>query len=127
MGPFFKQALCGVSLNCSCQLSWCKARFSADFIERLFGGAHMSRNVVEGIDRLPWEALGQFSLRTAQQELGFSHLHFDISPFRLHWANHSLSLLGIPQVVKSNCCKRVVNILLKHPGMSRARFMFVTD
>lgn len=87
----------------------------------------MSRSVVEGIDRLPWETRLQFSLSTAQRELGFSHLHFDISLFGLHWANHSLSLLRIPQVVKRNYCKRVVmNILLKHTGMSKARFMFVT-
>lgn len=76
----------------------------------------MSRNVVEVIDRLPWEKLLQFFLSTAQQELGFSHLCFDISPFRLHRANHSLSLLRIPQVVKSSYCKRVVNILLKNQG-----------
>lgn len=82
---------------------------------------------MEGIDGLPWETRLQFSLSTAQRELGFSHLHFDISLFGLHWANHSLSLLRIPQVVKCNYCKRVVmNILLKHKGMSKARFMFVT-
>lgn len=32
-----------------------KAHFSVDFIERLFGCIDISRNVLEGLDRLPWE------------------------------------------------------------------------
>lgn len=127
VGPFFSWALCGVSLKCFCQLLWVQSTFSVAFTESLFGAVDTSRSVVEGVDRLLWETRLQFSPSTAQQELGFSHLHFDISLFKLCWGNHSLSLLRIPQVVKRNYCKRVVmNILLKHTGISKARFMFVT-
>lgn len=122
-----------VEYNCAF-VSTCafKAHFSVDFIERLSGCVDISRNVLEGIDRLPWETHSAVLLLTlVSRSLVFSHLPFDTYPFRLHWANHSLSLLRIPQVVKCDYHKRIVTssnfLLLKHSWMNKARFMLVTD
>lgn len=56
MCPFFLICTAWSKFNCafvgSCGF---KARFSVAFIERLFGCVDVSRNVLEGIDRLPRE------------------------------------------------------------------------
>lgn len=105
-----------------------QSTFFSRFHWEALWGCWLEQECCGRVDRLPWETHQQFSLSTAQQEPGFSHLHFDISLFRLHWANHALSLLRIPQVVKCSYCKRaVMDKLLKHPGVSKGTFMFVTD
>lgn len=94
MCPFFFFLTCTAwsKFNCAFVSSrGFKASFPADFVGHLFACVDMSRNILEGTDRFPWE---QFALYSSRQELGFSHLRFDTFPFRLRRANRSLSLLS---------------------------------